>query len=94
MMKSLLANTFLTTFIHIHDNTREEWQSYMQMLPPSGKLKMRQNKKVKILKIYCHGPKVCLRRRTKFRRVSQKKIEGSWMRLYSSTFVSTYIGET
>ena len=28
---------------YIHDNTREEWQSYMQMLPPSGKLKMRQN---------------------------------------------------
>ena len=28
--------------------------------------------KVKILKIYCHGPKVCLRRRTKFRRASQE----------------------
>ena len=42
MMKALLANMCLITFIHIHDNTQEKLQSYMQMLPPSFRLKISQ----------------------------------------------------
>ena len=45
MMKALLVNMVLITFIHIHEDAEEKWQSYMQMLAPSWKLKMRQKLK-------------------------------------------------